>query len=743
MIGRSTSYIGLFSTPGNVTSVQIPQLQRDYAQGRQNAPSSRVRRDFLEVLHAAVAGNTPVDLDFVYGDVKDGALVPLDGQQRLTTLFLLHWYIAARAGVLDAAASWTRLTYHTRPSAREFCRRLVSHPPRIDVAPSTWIVDQPWFLSTWRHDPSIQAMLVMIDAVHERFAEVDATQAWARLSDPARPAIRFHILGLEEMGLAEETYIRLNARGKPLTDFEHFKALFEQLVESVDPERAALLSHRIDGDWSDILWSMRGDDDLIDDEFLRYFDFVLELCAWRRNVSLPQGRLDRAERIFGPTAEAPSDALTFLLSAFDCWKGVDADASFDGWFSLDQHEPGKVALFGRDTGTNLLAACCRLYGETAGRTRAFPLQRTLLLYAVLVHRIESTADFSRRLRIVRNLIEASPDEVRVEEMPVLTGAVHTIIGTGSLREVRGFNQRQLEEERRKAAFLLEYPSLEPALHALEDHPLLRGCLGAFDLDPNQFAARAAQFTAVFVDANLNSLTGTLLACGNYAQRQANRRFFQLGSDNSAPWRALLSGAGRPELDNTRAALARLLDELGGLEGPVPELLERLRAVELARKEESGERDWRYYLVKYPEMRSGASGLYTGRDGRMGYSLCMLEKRQMNSYYRDPYLLAVWRRSGVGPAVEDPWFMGYEWWERWMELKRSRAALRCIDAGFALRPPPQPDQRVVFDRVCAAHAVGEDLVLAMAREPRNGTQYDARDRIEVGASFLRDLVAAGG
>ena len=29
-------------------------------------------------------------------------LRPLDGQQRLTTLFLLHWYLAFRTGSLDA-----------------------------------------------------------------------------------------------------------------------------------------------------------------------------------------------------------------------------------------------------------------------------------------------------------------------------------------------------------------------------------------------------------------------------------------------------------------------------------------------------------------------------------------------------------------------------------------------------------------------------------------------------------------
>ncbi|MEJ2457695.1 MAG: M3 family metallopeptidase [Novosphingobium sp.] len=36
---------------------------------------------------------------------------------------------------------------------------------------SAWIEDQPWFMYTWRLDPTIQSMLVMIDAIHQRFAD--------------------------------------------------------------------------------------------------------------------------------------------------------------------------------------------------------------------------------------------------------------------------------------------------------------------------------------------------------------------------------------------------------------------------------------------------------------------------------------------------------------------------------------------------------------------------------------------
>lgn len=44
-----------------------------------------------------------------------------DGQQRLTTLFLLRWHLAARTGNLDHPSVRQRLSYATCPIARKFC----------------------------------------------------------------------------------------------------------------------------------------------------------------------------------------------------------------------------------------------------------------------------------------------------------------------------------------------------------------------------------------------------------------------------------------------------------------------------------------------------------------------------------------------------------------------------------------------------------------------------------------------
>ena len=202
-----TSFFALTDGRGSgdelsIGKVEIPLFQRDYAQGRQSNRVRRIRADFLDTLRAAVVGDESetVGLDFVYGGVEAGTLKPLDGQQRLTTLFLLHWYLASRSGRLGEEHGWKQFSYATRQSARMFCESLVEHPLPDGVVPSEWIKDQSWYLFLWRHDPTIQSMLVVLDAIDERFWDIDATTAWMRLTDPEAPAIWFLLLPLSGLG---------------------------------------------------------------------------------------------------------------------------------------------------------------------------------------------------------------------------------------------------------------------------------------------------------------------------------------------------------------------------------------------------------------------------------------------------------------------------------------------------------------------------------------------------------------
>ena len=73
--------------------VEIPIIQRDYAQGRKTQHANMVRANLLKDMKLAVtAQSPPLDLNFIYGKLVGEKFIPLDGQQRLTTLYFLYLY---------------------------------------------------------------------------------------------------------------------------------------------------------------------------------------------------------------------------------------------------------------------------------------------------------------------------------------------------------------------------------------------------------------------------------------------------------------------------------------------------------------------------------------------------------------------------------------------------------------------------------------------------------------------------
>jgi hypothetical protein len=702
----------------------------------------------LDALHEALTKDAPVGLDFIYGDVRDGTFEPLDGQQRLTTLFLLHWYVASRCGALDEAQPWTSFRYATRPSARLFCERIVKYQPPTDLAgpPSAWITDQSWYLHLWRYDPTIRAMLVTLDALAERFSGEDAKELWRRLTDETEPAIWFQLLPIAGMGAAEDLFIKMNSRGKPLTSFEAFKAHLGSLVAATGA--AADFGHRIDGVWTDLLWPYRGEDNTVDDEFMRYFGFLIEVCEWREHRVRDDQALTPEQRISALlTSRNPrrEDHLAFICAAFDVWVGGPTiEEVFARLFRTSSDGDG-LRLFGAQS-PDLFRTCCKRYGATRGTTRLFSLTDTLLLLAVLVHRIEGSEDAPARLRVLRNVNEASQFEMRVQNMPAFVGEVAEFMRSGDLACLTTFNQNQVADERAKREVRARTPELAPSFARLEDHTILRGTLAAFDLDPG-LPPRVNAFETVFEPRHWPALTGALLATGEYQRDYPDSDRHRFGSPTTeGVWRSLLVDRGdREALERVRTVLRSLLDRVAVTTEDTQAFLAAVGDEFTAARIAASHYDWRYYLVRYPAMREGESGIYYGADGSLGYEITMLRKTVQRSWYRDAYLYATWCEAGRPEEAEDPWFYGYSTIPRWMTLTRSGIGLRNTAAGLSLQVPATAHTRAALQTVCravGATALDGGWLLSIPQTDRGGERIDSVDRVQVAADLLRRLVAAG-
>lgn len=261
--------------------VEIPVLQRDYAQGRQNAKAEDVRRNIVNKIKRALCpkaednkvGKNNLFLDFVYGRLEGDKFIPFDGQQRLTTLFLLHKYVVNRCGNnTDSLQKLSRFTYATRRASREFCKKFVMKDvvPTDNTQISEFIADQPWYSPDWRRDPTISSMLIMLDEIHGQLkSENNFSNVFRQLTSKVECPISFHFVDMGENMLKDDIYIKMNARGKVLTPFENFKASLEMYLESkskmigtvrnvasAELDRMREPTKGIDGKWLDMFWQI-------------------------------------------------------------------------------------------------------------------------------------------------------------------------------------------------------------------------------------------------------------------------------------------------------------------------------------------------------------------------------------------------------------------------------------------------------------------------------------------------------
>ncbi|MCH5151698.1 MAG: DUF262 domain-containing protein [Clostridiales bacterium] len=233
--GKQISFLELLK---DSVQIVIPIIQRDYAQGRIDTIGQslyqEVRENFIDQLKKALENDKPLVLDYIYGSLENGFFYPVDGQQRLTTLFLLHWYVGIKEKSLDTPCEDTsyremlkKFSYATRDTAQEFCLALCDMDfdfSNIEDL-SKAIQNATSYFHAYDQDPTVQSMLVMLDKIHLEFKDTEHA-LWSRLNN-----ITFWCLYLEKFGLTDDLFVKMNARGKRLSRFDLFKAELESALD--------------------------------------------------------------------------------------------------------------------------------------------------------------------------------------------------------------------------------------------------------------------------------------------------------------------------------------------------------------------------------------------------------------------------------------------------------------------------------------------------------------------------------
>lgn len=518
----------------DTVKIEIPIIQRDYAQGREDEKTRKIREQFLDSLIEAIESDKKsLELDFVYGDLKNGVFQPLDGQQRLTTLYLLYWYIALKSGNLSENKNqFKKFTYETRISSREFCNELVEKGGKLGEGESLSkrITDASWFFLSWGKDPTIKAMLVMLNSIELKLKDKpqeELNTLWKKLTSE-NPPITFHFKQINDVGLTDDLYIKMNARGKALTDFENFKAKFERHIKENEFEKDLALtesnkeqwteltkktfSHKIDTVWTDLFWRHRGDDNLVDNEFIKFIagiainsyaenkeifksededQLTREILEEKKekNITDEAVKKEPIERritlLFNnPNEIIPEDFPTktsfdYLKSCFDIYSHNKYDELKPEELELwDLLETKKVEINSEQELDNNLFINLVTATKPTYKQRVLFYAQTQFLLKVKIFDPES---FTKWMRVCRNIVQNST----IDSAGSYIGAIGLIkeLSTGCeniykhLNEVpikSDFASNQVKEEILKAKIIIKQPDSKSVIHKTEDTNFCKG-----------------------------------------------------------------------------------------------------------------------------------------------------------------------------------------------------------------------------------------------------------------------------
>jgi len=158
----------------------------------------------------------------------------IDGQQRLTTLFILLFYFSIKENKKKKFCDLFRFNIGSESVAFDYRVRILTHNFFIDLISNindlTEIVSikkSTWFLLEYAKDPTVTAVLKALDKINFYFEKTEDLYF-----DFLKSKIKFWHFKTEKTDQGEELYITMNSRGKQLEDNETIRAkLFEQIAK--------------------------------------------------------------------------------------------------------------------------------------------------------------------------------------------------------------------------------------------------------------------------------------------------------------------------------------------------------------------------------------------------------------------------------------------------------------------------------------------------------------------------------
>ena len=712
------------------SKIEIPEIQRDYAQGRMDERVEAIRQSFVSDLLDAAGLGQKINLDFIFGQSvdktnqanfqksknnleqmlvvlkkysketgvsfksevgpkpidssNDKVLIPFDGQQRLTTLFLLHVFIGAKAEA--DISSLKRFVYKTRDSSTLFTKKLVEssslinsfcptqsidRKSRENISISACLKNQHWFFRSWEKDPTVSGMLVMLDEIEKQTIEknINANEIWFNLVEKKR--IEFDYFDIHEEGFDEDLYVKMNARGKGLTDFENFRAWLEKKFKYTLDEPKHKLNiydwiNKLDKQWLDVFWKSKTKIKDVDDNFLALFKNMALLYKLSQSEGKSDKKYSKERELikllkpnrFTPTKKYEQenvfteDSLDFIFKILDT---LTADKKGDLDIIINEIWSEAFKYKSEKSFTKLLLTefdTLNLFHKTF----FFAVLRFLFVHKKTIN--EYTKDdwtqLRNWLRVSKNIIYNS----RIDDPTTYVAAIialsnlpnsfilniyselnKIVIEDDKKNWVTFFNREQQKEECEKIAFLSQSQSSNKwheLIKRAEDHFYFYGQVGfIFKLANNdiiKFEEYLNKLEKLFSKENIGSKE-FILQCAFFAfddsdkwlkEDTSNRYKFYLSSTGNSRerdenWRIVFND------DIKRGVLKNILDQNACDNFAIQSLIG-------TKKSQLSNDDWKYLILDKPSMLKHCGNAMFARKSDKHFRL--LEKTLNSSRQRE-------------------------------------------------------------------------------------------------------------
>ena len=281
--GEEFSLRELFSHDNKIV---IPDLQRDYCWGdsayiEQEKSQKELVSGFVgDYLMTSFKEKSSTDNDLMLGLVY-GYEEPLncfnicDGQQRITTLFLLLGMVNRYSDgeFNDFVISSTEmqddyephLLYSIRESTLYFLSDLSLHFFIKNSIPCVSLIKKSnWYFDEYERDASVQSMLAALETIEKILVNEKAID-YKSFGHFLLNNLKMIYYDMENRARGEETYIVINTTGEPLSSTENIKPI---LLGSISDNKVYNEQWEEREDW---FWQNRGKDLCADDGMKQFF----------------------------------------------------------------------------------------------------------------------------------------------------------------------------------------------------------------------------------------------------------------------------------------------------------------------------------------------------------------------------------------------------------------------------------------------------------------------------------------